>query len=208
MFGRLCIYVYFMCLLWFRRAYVDHAVEQKRQRQPRTGNLVLSSRWKIVKVMVYAFVICLFCHFIVSFHFSAFPICFVATAVMMTTMTTTVKRGDCVCVCFTFCISDFSSSFWFLFANVSVFKFILFPVCRGMAWRSWWQCRCRCCCSYIHCLRTAFFGVYSYYCYKCNFRLDAATSHSLHTYTHTSSKTLRYARARARITSVYVIRFI
>lgn len=43
----------------------------------------------------------------------------------------------------------FSSSV--LFANVSVFKFILFPV-----WRGW--CRCYSVCSY--CLRTAFFRLF------------------------------------------------
>lgn len=66
-------FVHISCRLWFRRGVQHRASNVDHGQSGRDAHRVL---WKIVKVMVYAFVICLFCHFIVSFHFSAFPICF------------------------------------------------------------------------------------------------------------------------------------
>lgn len=127
---------------------------------------------------VYAFVLIfgLFCQFIVSFHFSAFPICLAATVM---TMTATTKRSN-DCAIFTIQISDSLCLFVFffcslvLFANVSVFKFILFPVWRG--WCRW----CTACEAIVFAQRSS---VYSYYCYKYNFSFGscvvATLAHSL-----------------------------
>lgn len=51
-------------------------------------------------------------------------------------------------------------------------------------------------------------SVASYYCYKCNFRLDAATSLSQHTHIYTYCLCVLALYASNRITSVHVIRFI